>query len=196
MFAFLLLTTGCRRAEALALNYEDIDFKNDVIHITKSVTWEHSVPELKLPKTEKGFRDVFLVPYLKDILSKKKKGLLFPSSKGNLMTECQYTIAWHKYCKESGLNNYAEKSCLSPITAHCLRHNYATILNEAGVDTNKLCSYSAMQMKLQQKMCTQQSQNEKTNRINNLFQKNLKTKSKKLLLKALRKRLHLRKIYV
>lgn len=137
LFAFLLLTTGCRRAEALALNYEDIDFKNDVIHITKSVTWEHSVPELKLPKTEKGFRDVFLVPYLKDILPKKKKGLLFPSSKGNLMTECQYTIAWHKYCKESGLNNYAEKSCLSPLTAHCLRHNYATILNEAGVDTKQ-----------------------------------------------------------
>ena len=137
LFAFFLLTTGCRRSEALALKYEDIDFKNDVIHITKSVTWEKSIPELKAPKTVKGIRDIFLVPHLKDVLPKRKRGLIFPSSKGQLMTECQYAIEWHKYCAESGLDDYANENNLSPLTAHCLRHNYATILNEAGIDTKQ-----------------------------------------------------------
>lgn len=53
------------------------------------------------------------------------------------MTECQYAIEWHKYCAESGLDDYANENNLSPLTAHCLRHNYATILNEAGIDTKQ-----------------------------------------------------------
>ena len=37
--AFLILFTGCRLGEALALQMKDIDMKNNVVHITKSVAF-------------------------------------------------------------------------------------------------------------------------------------------------------------
>ena len=134
LFAFFALLTGCRRAELLALNYEDIDFKNDVIKIKKSVTWVNSQPKFKVPKTEAGYREVFLLPQLKEKLPKNKKGLIFPSLDGKIMKEGQYRKIWNHYCKDVGLEEYAKNHNIPIITAHCLRHTYATLLNESSVD--------------------------------------------------------------
>lgn len=134
-FAFLLLCTGLRKGEALALNRSDIDLKNRVIHITKALEYKDgSTPYLKEPKTESGVRDVpipeLLYEPLTEYLAALHGDILFPAPKSNrnpggwYMTTRGYDIAWANYQKATGLK----------ITAHQLRHGTATLLYEAGVD--------------------------------------------------------------
>ena len=54
LFPLLLLFTGCRRGEALALDWRDIDIKSDTITIDKSLSWKHCRPFIKTPKTKKA----------------------------------------------------------------------------------------------------------------------------------------------
>ena len=120
-FAYLLLFTGLRRGEALALRSENIDFENRLIHVRQSVFFKSNRPEIKLPKTQSGIRDVYLLDKLIPIL-KGKKGYIFGGDEP--MTEQAFRRAWERYQKESGVT----------VTPHQLRHAFATILHEKGID--------------------------------------------------------------
>lgn len=125
LFAYLILYTGCRRGEALALQYEDFDFQNNTISITKSVYYANGRAFLKSPKTESGNRTVILLDKLKKYIPKCKKGFIFAKKGRNmLLTEGEFQTLWKHYQRETGV------SC-SP---HRLRHAYATMLFEAGID--------------------------------------------------------------
>ena len=118
-----LLYAGLRRGEALALRQEDVDRKAKVIHVTKAVEFIGNRPEIKTPKTSTGVRDVpipaVLMPYLP-----KEPGYLFPGADAEMpMTKTIFRRRWAAYCKAIGYE----------ITAHQLRHGYATFLYEAGV---------------------------------------------------------------
>ncbi len=123
LFAYFLLYTGCRRGELLALRYEDIDFEKKVIHINKSVYINNNQPIIKSTKTESGTRDIILLDHLAEQLDKNKSGLLFDMD-GHPLTLSAFQKRWAKYQRESGVN----------ITPHQIRHAYATILYEAGID--------------------------------------------------------------
>lgn len=126
LFAFFILYTGCRRGEALALTYGDIDFKNRWISITKSLYHENNAPHLKMPKTEAGERQIILLDILYKILPKRRPSteLIFPNERGELMTETQFQRQWELYTEETGVT----------ATPHQFRHAFATILFEAGLD--------------------------------------------------------------
>lgn len=120
--AILLYYTGLRRGEALALRQEDVDRKNRIIHVRRSLTWTPNLPEVKLPKTEAGTRDVHfpaeLLPFLPDT------DPLFADPKtGEYTTLNRFIGEWRKYCAEIGYE----------VTCHQLRHYYATALYEADV---------------------------------------------------------------
>lgn len=124
LFALLTLYTGCRRGEALALTWDDIDLENRLISITKSVYQQSNTPMLKEPKTEAGRRTVPLLDRLAERL-KPGRGLLFPDPKtGGLMTEMHFQRLWKAYAAESGVT----------ATPHQLRHAFATMLFEADVN--------------------------------------------------------------
>lgn len=121
-FAILLYYTGLRRGEALALRQEDVDRKNRTIYVRRSLTWTPNLPEVKLPKTDAGIREVHfpaeLLPFL------PTSDMLFPDPKtGNYMTLNRFTGEWRKYCAEIG----------HEVTCHQLRHYYATAMYEADV---------------------------------------------------------------
>ena len=125
-YAFLLLCTGLRKGEALALLRSDIS--GDGISVTKSLTLLcGDRPKVKEPKSYSGIRTVPIVgilrPALDDYLAKLKGDILFPFH-GGYMTSQGYNATWDKYCKATGLE----------LTAHQLRHGTATLLYEAGVD--------------------------------------------------------------
>lgn len=125
-FAYFLLYTGLRKGEALALRYGDIDFKNNFINVDKSVYYVGNSPHIKQPKTESGIRKVILLDCVKNKLPKNKnKDELIFSFDGKIMRGSMFTRKWNKYLEESGLKN---------ITAHNLRHTFATFLFEAGLE--------------------------------------------------------------
>lgn len=134
-FPFLLLCTGLRKSEALALEKGDVDLKGGTISVSKSLDYASNAhPVVKAPKTESGTRLVPILDLLRQPLQEHLNTLagelLFPTPKSNrnpgggYMTERSYEIAWNAYCKATGLN----------LTAHQLRHGTATLMFEAGVD--------------------------------------------------------------
>ena len=135
LFALICLYSGLRRGEVLALRYEDIDRENRVIHVTKSVEFIGNNPHIKPPKTESGIRDAVLLKALASYIPQKGKGYIFKREDGKPLTKTQYRKRWLSYCKYIGYD----------ITAHQLRHGFATILYEAGIpdkDAQELLGHS------------------------------------------------------
>lgn len=126
LFAYLILYTGLRKGEALALNYEDIDFHNKCIRVTKSVYHDSNMPYIKQPKTDAGIREVILFDCLAEKLKGlKPRGLIFTGKDGGLMKKSTFKVRWKKYQEDNGIT----------ITPHQLRHAYASyILFDAGID--------------------------------------------------------------
>ena len=122
--AALMLYTGMRKEEAVALRGEDIDWENDVIHITKAVNVKDG--KLKQTKTTAGVRDVPLLDPIKIALAQMPdKGLLFPNTLGDYMCESTFKRRWNAYIKSLGCE---------PFTPHDLRYTFATMLYDADVD--------------------------------------------------------------
>ena len=138
-FAYLLLFTGLRRGEALALHSDNIDFEKQIIKVTQSVYFRSNRPELKEPKTKAGYRQVYLLDCLIPILE-NKKGFIFGGE--SPMTEQAFRRAWERYAKESGVT----------VTPHQLRHAYATMLYDSGIEAKsaqKLLGHSDIKITLQ-----------------------------------------------
>ena len=143
LFAYLLLYTGLRRGEAAARTYADIDRKNMVIHVNKKVNYSHGhSPKLEnFLKSKNGLRDVPLLPPLADALPKNAIGLIFPGKDGGHMTAYDIKSSWEKYCQAVGLVDDSGDELEYPITPHCLRHSFATICYEAGLDPRSAAQF-------------------------------------------------------
>lgn len=126
LFAYLVYYTGCRRGEALALTGADIDRKNNLVHISKSVYYVGNAPHIKTPKTEAGNRSVPLLPALEKALPAKlgRSAYLFAEPDGGPLTSSHFTALYDSYRAASGV----------AVTPHQIRHGYATALLESDVD--------------------------------------------------------------
>lgn len=142
LFALLLLCTGLRKSEALALTWDDVDLSKMEISITKSLDYPSGAnPVVKSPKTEAGVRTVPIVDALaiplREAMEASTSDYIFPSQDsnragkgGSLMTLRGYEGAWLRYCEAAGLIEKGKPA----ITAHNLRHGTATLMFELGVD--------------------------------------------------------------
>ncbi len=122
---FLILFTGCRCGEAIALQMRDVDFENNLIHITKAVTHHGNQPFFSSTKTENGIRTVPLLPPLRQRLEElhlPEDAFIVSGEKP--LTKSALDKRWKKFCKEKGIS----------IDRHSIRHQYATTLFEAGID--------------------------------------------------------------
>jgi integrase len=137
LFALVCLYGGLRRGEALALRFEDIDRDKRTIRVNKAVEYIGNNPRVKGTKTAAGDRVVPLLAPLTAALPDQKSGLVFPREDGGPLTKTQYRKRWLRYCEAIG----------HEITAHQLRHGYATILYEAGIadkDAQELLGHSSI----------------------------------------------------
>lgn len=150
-FALFLICTGFRRGEALSIKWKDIDRENGVIRCSSSVSYRYGACE-KVPKTESGFREVPILtplfPALEPPNGVRPTDYVFPGDDASKpMPKKTYDRRWMHYCKEMGFVEDEPETRISrqgktyivhhykpTITAHVLRHGYATILFEAGVD--------------------------------------------------------------
>lgn len=69
----LLITTGMRRGEALALDWSDIDFNTQAISITKSLTDERQIKE---PKNKSSIRKISVPESTLELLKQHRKNQL------------------------------------------------------------------------------------------------------------------------
>lgn len=138
LLPYFMLYTGCRKSEALAIRYEDIDFENKSVKIQNHVIHDGNTPVFEnILKTENAEREIILLDRVLEVIPKKRTGFLFSMNGDGKepLTKKAYDNRWASYCKKYNLK----------ITAHQLRNAYATMLYEAGIgekDAQELMGHS------------------------------------------------------
>lgn len=141
----LLAFSGIRKSEALALTWNDVDFKKAQITINKTIILVSKV-KVTTPKTKSSNRTVFIDKKTLSILSewrlRQKKELL---QKGfNFLSHNQLVFSGRNNdyiipTTISKMMNRVSEGCNLPhITVHGLRHTYATLAAQGGMPVKQL----------------------------------------------------------
>ena len=151
---FLLLYTGLRVGEALALTREDF---TDVIRVNKKISWQPNQPVVEpFLKTDRGMRTVPLLDIVKDSLP-EWEGYLFGGDAP--WSQMVYRRAWDRYAKRTGV------SC----DRHTLRHEFVTLMYEAGLDAPEAAAITGHDVTVMQKTylhITEERKKEATSKLN------------------------------
>lgn len=123
MVAFWIMYTGLRKGELLALTWDDVDIPARTITVRRGSYFENNKLKTKSTKSAAGVRVLPLLDRLAERLT-PGKGLVIRGADGGPMSESAFRKGWDRYRRQSGV------SC----TPHQLRHAYATMLYEAGVE--------------------------------------------------------------
>ena len=191
LFPFMLLYTGLRRGELLALRWEDIDREKKLIRVERAVYFAGNTPQIKEPKTEAGKRSVVLLDALRDALPEPGTGYIFGVEKP--LTKIQVRKRWLNWCRAAGLatgtttrkdgkngRTYESTTWAADITPHQLRHAFATILFDAGIDVKdaqEILGHSSIQVTRDIYTHIRQQRRENTaERLNAFLQKDRETK--------------------
>lgn len=154
------VNTGLRPGELTGLQWENVDFENNLLHIRynlitykKNGKWIH---ELTSPKTVSSIRDIPMLPIVRSILEKNKKmhdlykgpreevsgfnDFVFVRIDGSYVKHGTFnaflTRQIEQYNAEEtnrALQENRKPELLPKFTPHLFRHTFATRLNESGV---------------------------------------------------------------
>ena len=154
--SMIMLYSGLRRGELLALKWNDINFKENSISINKAIEFINGKPNIKTTKTTAGNRIIPMPQKLVDFLqSEQKTSIYVCDNKGGMHTQQSWRCLWDTYIldldvkygnatlikkdgtvrkKTSKYDKYLTGITIDRFTPHYLRHTYATMLYKAGVD--------------------------------------------------------------
>ncbi len=138
---YILLFTGCRRAEALALRWSDVDLLLCQLSVTRSMQFVDNKITFKQPKTVKSRRLIALSPSTVIVLQKYQEAqnrmrqtldlslvtdndLVFSHWDGTPLLPNSVTHAWKRLARRCGLKD---------IRLHDARHTHASLLLKQGV---------------------------------------------------------------
>ncbi len=129
------LSTGLRRGELLGLKWSDVDFENSTLDVHCQITrMDGKVQESPL-KTKNAYRQIVVSPEVAQILKEKKERengfseYVFSSPSGGPISPDSVLKMLHRVLKRAGLKQ---------VRFHDLRHTFATLALQNGVDVKTL----------------------------------------------------------
>ena len=142
LFFTILMFTGCRRGELLGLEWKDIDFEKQTIHITRTsnYTMEKGM-YTDTTKTEKSKRTIAIPAILSDLLKQyKAEQDAYIKNTGDKWQETDRLFTtWdgrpmHNNTPYTWLDRECKKKNFPFYGLHTFRHLFASIEIEAGID--------------------------------------------------------------
>ncbi len=139
----IALYSGMRIGEILALEDTDIDLKNNIIHVSRTLTKSKNQKIVVGTKTKtySGKRDVPLFPQIKCYFENIPQGLIFTYN-SKVILPVTINSALKRICKNAGIrlskyplhrDNKMIQLNTSTVHTHMLRHTFATRCIEAGM---------------------------------------------------------------
>ncbi len=135
---YLELTTGLRRGELTALLWDDLDVEKRTLTVSKSAGRLKGEVRVTQPKTANSVRTIILPKETVDLLVQEharhpNNPVMFPSPVTGKMYGPDCVGRLHKtLMKKAGLTEN--------VTLHGLRHTYATLAIQNGVDVKTVSS--------------------------------------------------------
>ncbi|MEG1705294.1 MAG: site-specific integrase [Clostridia bacterium] len=147
----LAIYTGMRIGEILALQKNDIDLKNNLIHINRTLTKDKNDQVIigDTTKTYAGIRDIPITSIISDTIAdalnnyiENVNELLFLTKKGTICTPNSFNAIFKEICKNVHVKEtiyimHRKDKIInlktSTVNTHMLRHTYATRAIEAGI---------------------------------------------------------------
>lgn len=129
----LLIATGVRRSELLAIRWEDVDDKHGTVAITGKVVRVkgEGLVRVETTKTAAGLRTIPLPRFALDMVTKRaaqpqlgKLDVVFPSTAGTLRDPNNFGKQWRKVRDDLGV---------AETTTHSFRKSVATLIDDEGL---------------------------------------------------------------
>ena len=138
----LLLCTGMRVGEVSALEWSDIDYVNNVIHVTKTISrTENGEYTVGTPKSKTSIRDIPMTDSINSILKSQKEkqdmmhGKIIKLNQSvfeNLYGGMVFNASVNKAITETLKRVNKDKEVIEHFSAHALRDTFATRYIEQG----------------------------------------------------------------
>lgn len=149
LFLAILYYLGVRRGEALGLRWSDFDFEECIVHIQRDIDYADTQAADGDLKTDASDRYVPIPEELLPMLKRHRElpdRYLFHTEDGKPLPEATYNRMWLKLMLHAGCTvekkpnpkshrpNDIRQRFKATLTPHYFRHNYVTLLYEAGID--------------------------------------------------------------